>query len=324
MPESNFRVEKSVMEDSIRNGMDGGDRDETNRILLEPYTYIVQMPGKQIRSKLVQAFNLWMKIPEDKLMIISEVMQMLHNASLLVDDIEDSSTLRRGLPVAHHIYGVPSTINSANYVYFLALEKMLTLGHPEAPMVFTQQLLELHRGQGLEIYWRDHYRCPTEEEYKKMVIQKTGGLFMLAIRLMQLFSTCKADFRPLTEILGLMFQIRDDYCNLVDADYADSKSYCEDLTEGKFSFPIIHGIRSEYPASSISNVVRQRTEDVNVKKYCVDCLTKLGSLEYTKTYLKELDNRARGLIADLGGNDVLLKFLDDTYVVKSVISDAPK
>lgn len=47
----------------------------------------------------------------------------LHNASLLVDDIEDGSKLRRGLPVAHDVFGVPTTLNTANYVYFLALER---------------------------------------------------------------------------------------------------------------------------------------------------------------------------------------------------------
>lgn len=87
----------------------------------------VLIAGKQVRSKLSQAFNHWLKVPEDKLQIIIEVTEMLHNASLLIDDIEDSSKLRRGFPVAHSIYGVPSVINSANYVYFLGLEKVLTL-----------------------------------------------------------------------------------------------------------------------------------------------------------------------------------------------------
>lgn len=52
-----------------------------------------------------------------------------------VDDIEDNSTLRRGVPVAHHIYGIPSTLNSANYIYFLGLQKLLDLGKPEAAQV---------------------------------------------------------------------------------------------------------------------------------------------------------------------------------------------
>lgn len=66
----------------------------------------------------------------------------------------------------------------------------------------------------MEIYWRDNFACPTEDEYKQMTIRKTGGLFMLAIRLMQLFSENNQDFSKLTAILGLYFQIRDDYCNL--------------------------------------------------------------------------------------------------------------
>ena len=100
-----------------------------------------------------KAFNHWFAIPSDKLLIISQIVEMLHNASLLVDDIEDNSVLRRGIPVAHNIFGVGSTINSANYVYFLSLEKTIKElpSHlvSNAVLIFTEQLLELHRGQGL-------------------------------------------------------------------------------------------------------------------------------------------------------------------------------
>lgn len=74
--------------------------------------------------------------------------------------------------------------------------------------------------------------------------KETGGLFKLAIRLMQIFSINNEDFDALIEKLGLFFQIRDDYANLCLKEYADSKSFCEDLTEGKFSFPIIHHIHT--------------------------------------------------------------------------------
>lgn len=117
--------------------------------------------------------------------------------------------------------------------------------NPQATKVYTEQLLELHRGQGMEIYWRDNFLCPSESEYKQMTIRKTGGLFMLAIRLMQLFSENKRDFSKLTAILGLYFQIRDDYCNLSSKEYSENKSFCEDLTEGKFSFPIIHAVQQQ-------------------------------------------------------------------------------
>ena len=116
--------------------------------------------------------------------------------------------LRRGQPCAHLIYGTPSTINSANYVMFIGLEKVLKLGHPEAVSVFSHQMLELHRGQGMEIHWRDNFVCPTEQEYRQMIERKTGGLFNLAVRLMQLFSDSSEDFNNLTSLLGLYFQIR--------------------------------------------------------------------------------------------------------------------
>lgn len=102
-----------------------------------------------------------------------------------VDDVEDSSVLRRGVPVAHNIFGTAQTINSANYIYFQALEEIQKLGNPDAIRIFTTELLNLHRGQGMDLYWRDTLTCPTEEDYLEMVGNKTGGLFRLAIKLMQ-------------------------------------------------------------------------------------------------------------------------------------------
>ncbi len=79
----------------------------------------------------------------------------------LVDDIEDNSKLRRGVPVAHSIYGIASTINTANYVYFMALERCQALGSREAMDIFIREMLNLHRGQGQDILWRDSCYCPT-------------------------------------------------------------------------------------------------------------------------------------------------------------------
>jgi geranylgeranyl diphosphate synthase, type III len=102
-----------------------------------------------------------------------------------VDDVEDSSLLRRGVPVANRIFGVAQTINSANYVYFLALRELSTLSNPKMIDIFTEELLNLHRGQGMDLYWRDSLTCPSEADYLEMVGNKTGGLFRLAIKLMQ-------------------------------------------------------------------------------------------------------------------------------------------
>ena len=58
------------------------------------------MSGKKIRSKLIVAFDSWFRVPREKLIVIDEIISMLHNASLLIDDIEDGSQRRRGEPAA--------------------------------------------------------------------------------------------------------------------------------------------------------------------------------------------------------------------------------
>ncbi|VDO61612.1 unnamed protein product [Heligmosomoides polygyrus] len=130
----------------------------------------------------------------------------------------------------------------------MAFNIWLKIGSKELSEIM-EQMLELHRGQGKELFWRDTVTCPTEAEYEEMVVQKTGGLFFLAVKLIELFSQQKYDFRNLLRQMALFFQIRDDYLNLVSDDMAKQKSFAEDLTEGKFSFPIIHAIRSS-PVSS--------------------------------------------------------------------------
>ena len=183
-------------------------RHEVDDLLLEPFRYLQQAPGKNVRGQLIDAFQIWLDIPTDAVEVTKRVVEFLHNASLLIDDIEDSSLLRRGRAVAHTIYGVPNTLNCANYVYFMALEECQTLNSHAALGVFTGELLNLHRGQGRDILWRDSGHCPTEDEYVSMVLDKTGGLFRLAVKLMACFSARTADYGPLVNMMGIYFQVR--------------------------------------------------------------------------------------------------------------------
>jgi len=292
--------------------------------LLEPYTYISSVPGKEIRTKLIEAFNIWLKVPEERLAIISKVVRMLHSASLLMDDVEDGSQLRRGVPVAHKIYGVPQTINSANYVYFLAYQELFNLRdcihstetNPprnaaiDLEKIVNEELLNLHRGQGLDLLWRDTLSCPTEEEYMQMVNNKTGGLFRVAIKLMMAQSDSQTDFVPLVNLIGIYFQIRDDYMNLQSTQYADNKGFCEDLTEGKFSFPIVHSIRADTSNRQVLNVLQKRPTTPTTKRYVVSYMDqRTRSFAYTRAVMRTLDRQARDEIARFGGNKILEEIL---------------
>ena len=88
---------------------------------------------------------------------------------------------------------------------------------PVAIQIFNEELLNLHRGQGMDLFWRDTLTIPTEEEYLQMISNKTGGLFRLMIRLMMTQSRSGIDLVPFAEVMGLIFQIQDDYRNLTSA-----------------------------------------------------------------------------------------------------------
>lgn len=198
--------------------------------------------------------------------------------------------------MAHNIFGTAQTINSANYVYFLALQEVQKLKSPGAIDIYVNELLNLHRGQGMDLFWRDTLTCPTEDEYLEMVGNKTGGLFRLAIKLMQAESATGKDCVSLVNVMGLIFQICDDYLNLSNTAYTENKGLCEDLTEGKFSFPIIHSIRSQPGNHQLLSILKQKTTDEEVKRYAVQYMKSTGSFDHCRVVVRELRDQALTLI----------------------------
>lgn len=162
-------------------------------------------------------------------------------------------------------------------------------------------------------------------EYYGMILDKTGGLFRLAVGLMQAFATNKEDinFSPLVNNLGLYFQIRDDLINLSDEEYFKSKSFCEDLTEGKFSFPIIHCVRNANDSRLLS-ILKQKTEDVELKKYAQKLMKDAGSLKYTRDKCVELKGTILSQIEELGGNETLTKLIEKLDVQVAGLADVVK
>ncbi|TFK31766.1 isoprenoid synthase domain-containing protein [Crucibulum laeve] len=299
--------------------------------LLEPFTYITSQPGKEIRTKLIDAFNTWMNVPTDQLQIIKRVVNMLHAASLLVDDIQDDSQLRRGNPVAHKIYGVPQTINTANYVCFIAFKELFALREKNAAVcpreavdaIVAEELLCLHRGQGLDILWRDSLHCPEEEEYIGMVNDKTGGMLRIGVRLMMACCTTNidVDYVPIGNLIAVYFQIRDDLMNLQSQEYNDNKGFAEDLTEGKFSFPVIHSIHANMEDTRVLNVLQRRPTTPTLKKHAISYLkNQTKSFDYTLSVLENLEAQTREEIQRLGGNPGLEKIMDILHVDPAKLS----
>ena len=104
---------------------------------------------------------------------------------------------------------------------------------------------------------------------------------------------------PLVNTIGLLFQILDDYKNLSSTTYTRNKGLAEDLTEGKFSFPIINAIRADTSNMVLSNILKQKTNDLEVKRYAISYMEKMGSFQYTRNVIDDLRKRALKLVAEM-------------------------
>lgn len=309
-----LNVEALVRKNSLETAVPGE--------LVRAYEYILDIPSSNhnIRETLIEAFNeAFFHIDDSNLLKhISKTISAFHNSSLLIDDIEDNSAFRRGFPTAHTIFGVPSTINCANLVYFQTLEKAVKefplhcrlssqqyntssdLGF-QVLLVLSEEMLNLHHGQGFDIYWRDNIKSsnelPSIEQYLEMVMNKTGGLFRLSVRLLSLFSSNKSSsIAAFANLLGIIYQIRDDYLNLVDPRYYELKGHeGEDLIEGKLSLPILHCLRNSPSDSPVNKMLfgietaSLRREDTKLLRECIGYMReRSGSLKFAQDLLNSL------------------------------------
>ncbi|KAL4816983.1 isoprenoid synthase domain-containing protein [Aspergillus spinulosporus] len=210
-------------------------------------------------SASIDGLNVWLVLPDHRVNQQKSIAQTLHNASLMLDDIEDHSPLRRGRPATHTIFGTEQTINSASYLLTDAMQKVQGLDDPVCMHIYIEEMRSLLVGQSFDLYWTRQGQCPSEEEYLAMVRQKTGGLFRLLTRLMAQIAPNRRLDRQLSNLgdtLGEFFQIRDDYKNL-SSEYTGQKGFCEDLGECKFSLPLIHALNTQPKNVQLRGILQQ-------------------------------------------------------------------
>jgi ophiobolin F synthase len=278
----------------------------------EPLRYIKSLPSKGVRDSFINALNSWVSVPALNVLRIKSVGNRLHCASLVLDDIEDRSSLRRGQPAAHTVFGTAQTINSGCYEILKAVEEAQHLG-PKAVKIVLEELDDLHIGQSYDLYWTQHNLCPSEDEYLEMVTKKTGGVFRLITRLLLDSSEIKAsdkhlitDIEHLVRLIGIQYQIRDDYQNLYCKTYSEKKGFCQDLDEGKFSFPLIHALSAQSDSTKLLRELLQRRRDVGCLSYeqkmlvlkQLDCV---GSMAYTREMLKWLEGEVYEVVNKIEG-----------------------
>ena len=222
---------------------------------VDPQTLEIEAPGRDL---LRRGGKRWRPLllaltcrlcdgPEAAAVALAPLVELAHTGSLIIDDIEDGSDLRRGAPAAHLRYGLDLAINAGNLLYFLPETCMAATPLDPATelqvyRLYLRAMLRLHYGQGLDILWhRKPERVPEPAEYFAMCRCKSGSLAGLATGLGAVLAGAPAELahqlRKAGEEFGVCFQIIDDVRNLTTGNLGKRRG--DDLLEGKKSLPVI-------------------------------------------------------------------------------------
>lgn len=234
---------------------------EPRRYLYDLLAEYPRRPGKMMRPSLCIATARAFGARLADALPTAAAIELLHNALLIHDDIEDGSTQRRGRPTLHALHGVPLAINAGDTLTLMSLRPLVAniaaLGPRLSQRIFeeTQRMArESAEGQAMELGWRrDNATDVDDAAYLEMVLKKTcwfGTIF--PSRVGALIATHGAlDLDPFIRFgffLGAAFQIQDDLLNLVDESERYGKEADGDIWEGKRTLLLIRLLRGARPA----------------------------------------------------------------------------
>jgi len=292
-----------------------------------------QRGGKMLRPSLCIATARAFGASEEDALPSAVAIELLHNAILIHDDIEDASEQRRGRPTLHALHGVPLALNAGDMLTLLSWQPLKRhqgkLPDRIALDVFEETertAWECAEGQALDLGWRRENRFDLNDgDYLTMVCKKTCWLGMIhPSRMGALIAThSKSRFKALFRfgfLFGAAFQITDDLLNL-EAEARYGKERDGDIWEGKRTLMLCHLYRlaSSAERSRIASALAQPREerDISDVRWIRARMDEQGSLEYARTIacalgaaaLRELD----ALFADIADSE------DSTFIRELVV-----
>jgi geranylgeranyl diphosphate synthase type 3 len=260
--------------------------------LLEPVEYYKQQKGKNIRKLLSDFFGKLLGLSNENIELINTITNNVHNASLVIDDIQDNGVLRRNEPCAHLKYGVPLSLNAGYYAIFKSLSTISHQFSSTCKNKVIEYITIIHEGQGMDIYYTHHKIIPSIEEYEKMMMYKTGYAFIINLEMLLdksinvVFKKKQEQFKNTLLLFSLFFQIRDDYINLTDPEYWKIKGFCQDFDEEKISYLITYfhnnNILHNKPNPNIIKMMKDKSIEGKLKIITIFYKSGLFDIMYTK------------------------------------------
>lgn len=269
------------------------------KAILDPFWNFLDRGGKRWRPALFLLFLEALEGNLKKFKDLSIIPEIAHNSSLIVDDIEDQSELRRGKPCLHKIYGIDIALNVGNFFYFFPIfifekhkRKIKKEIYLKLLETYFEEMEKLHIGQAIDIFWHQgKEKKISEKEYFQMCAFKTGGMASLAGKMAAILAG-KNDkiiekIGKFCQSIGIAFQIQDDILDISltgNEREKFGKSFGNDIKEGKRSLMVIHTLRkaTKKDREKLIEILNKHTDNFKEKEKAIKIIKKYDSIKYAK------------------------------------------
>ena len=270
-----------------------------NKAIADPIWDMLDRGGKRWRPALFLLICEALGKESDYCLDFSIIPEVIHNGTLVIDDIEDSSELRRGKPCTYKIFEMDIAVNAGNAMYYLPLlplmsqrENLSAKVQRDVYEVYVQEMINLSMGQAMDIAWHRGIANAddlSEDDYLQMCAYKTGTLARMAAKIAAVLSGAES---PLVEKLGrfaesigVAFQMQDDILDLTGAEFAKKKGGVgQDITEGKRSLLVIFTLKkaSAKDRMRLIEILGLHTSDQTLCDEAIALIQKYGAFEHVK------------------------------------------
>ncbi|MDA0868415.1 MAG: polyprenyl synthetase family protein [Proteobacteria bacterium] len=204
--------------------------------------YIIGAGGKRLRPALLLLMAGALEVQGPQRLTLAAVVEFIHTATLLHDDVVDESTLRRGRATANQAFGNPASVLVGDFLYSRAFQMMVDVNDMRVMHVLADATNVIAEGEVLQLV-QIRNTAMTEDDYLQVIRSKTAKLFEASARLPALLAHASEDLESACALfgqaLGTAFQVVDDALDYSGDAAAMGKNLGDDLREGKVTLPLI-------------------------------------------------------------------------------------